>query len=183
MKKINWTNFLSLAALPLLQLLLGAVLIFNPDGALAALFRVFGWLLVAVAAVLLLSMNSDRSWRPGKTVSAVLCGIGGLILVRDPLILAAGTGKFLGLLLIIRALAGMVQGGRTSGRPARHALGEVPELILGAFLLLSPMSPTRLIFGIIGAVLAVGAVIKLIALNRDPAASRQRDPKIIDADE
>ena len=173
MKKINWTNFLSLAALPLLQLLLGAVLIFNPDGALAMLFRIFGWLLAAVAAVLLLSMGSDRSWRPGKTV----------VVVRDPLILAASTGKFLGLLLIIRALAGMVQGGRTSGRPARHALGEVPELILGAFLLLSPMSPTRLIFGIIGAVLAVGAVIKLIALSRDPATCLQKDPKIIDADE
>ena len=183
MKKINWTNFLSLAALPLLQLLLGAVLIFNPDGALAALFRILGWLLVAVAAVMLLSMGSDRNWKLGKTVSAVICGIGGMILVRDPLILATGTGKILGLILIIRALAGMVQGGRSSGRPGRHALGEVPELILGAFLLLSPMAPTRLIFGIIGVVLVVGAVIKLIALNRDPGVSQSKDPKIIDADE
>lgn len=183
MKKINWMNFLSLAALPLLQLLLGAVLLFNPDGALAMIFCLIGWLMVAVAAVLLLSMGFDRAWRAGKTVSAVLCGIGGVVLVQNPLILAAGTGKILGLLLIIRSLAGMVQGGRSSGRPARHAMGEVPELILGAFLLLSPMTPTRLIFGIIGAVLAVGAVVKLIALKRDPAVSQLENPRIIDADE
>ena len=113
----------------------------------------------------------------------MLCGISGVVLVRNPLVLAAGTGKILGLLLIIRSLAGMVQGGRSSGRPARHAMGEVPELILGAFLLLSPMTPTRLIFGIIGAVLAVGAVVKLIALKRDPAVSQLENPRIIDADE
>ena len=54
----------------------------------------------------------------------LVCGIGGVLLLRDPLILAAGTGKVLGLVLILRAAAGLIQGGKVSGRPLRHALGE-----------------------------------------------------------
>ena len=182
MKNVNWKAFLSLAALPLLQLLLGAVLLLNPDGALAAIFRIIGWLLVGAAAVLAYTMISDRNWLPGRTVIAVICGIGGAMLVRNPLILAESTGKILGALLIIRALAGMVQGGKVSGTPGRHALGELPELILGAFLLLSPMSPTRLIFGVVGAVLIVGAVAKLLGIRKEVGGKTElKNPKIIDA--
>ena len=184
MKKNNWGSFLSLAALPLLQLLLGAVLLLNPDGALAAIFRIIGWLLVAVALVLAISLAMDRVRSPGRVIGAVICGIGGALLLRNPLILAASTGKILGLLLIIRALAGMVQGGKFSGTPGRHALGELPELIIGAFLLLSPMTPTRLIFGIIGVVLIVGAVLKLLGMKQELVAlTGPENPKIIDADE
>lgn len=184
MKHVNWKAFLSLAALPLLQLLLGAVLLLNPDGALAAIFRIIGWLLVGAAAVLVYTLVSDRNWLPGRTVIAVICGIGGAMLVRNPLILAESTGKILGALLIIRALAGMVQGGKVSGTPGRHALGELPELILGAFLLLSPMSPTRLIFGVVGAVLIIGAVVKLLGIRKELAGRIEPgNPKIIDADE
>ena len=142
MKNVNWKAFLSLAALPLVQLLLGAVLLLNPDGALAAIFRIIGWLLVAVALVLAISLAMDRVRSPSRVIGALVCGICGALLLRNPLILAASTGKILGLLLIIRALAGMVQGGKVSGTPGRHALGELPELIVGAFLLLSPMTPT-----------------------------------------
>ena len=184
MKKNNWGSFLSLAALPLLQLLLGAVLLLNPDGALAVIFRIIGWLLVAVALVLAISLAMDRVRSPGRVIGAVICGICGALLLRNPLILAASTGKILGLLLILRALAGMVQGGKFSGTPGRHALGELPELIIGAFLLLSPMTPTRLIFGVVGVVLIIGAVAKLLGIRKEVGGKAElKDPKIIDADE
>lgn len=184
MKNTNWKAFLSLAVLPLLQLLLGAMLLLNPDGALAAVFRIIGWLLVAAALFLAFSLAADRVCAPGRVIGALVCGIGGVLLLRNPLILAAGTGKVLGVLLILRAVAGFVQGGKVSGRPVRHALGELPELILGIFLLLSPMAPTRLIFGIIGAVLIVGAVLKLLGMKKELAAlTGPEKPKIIDADE
>ena len=184
MKKINWGGFLSLAALPLLQLVLGIVLLFNPDAVMAGIFRVLGWLLVAAALFLAFSLAADRVCAPGRVIGALVCGIGGVLLLRNPLILAAGTGKVLGVLLVLRAVAGFVQGGKVSGRPVRHALGELPELILGIFLLLSPMTPTRLIFGIIGAVLIVGAVLKLLGMKKELAALTEPEkPKIIDADE
>ena len=184
MKKINWGSFLSLAALPLLQLVLGVVLLFNPDAVMAGIFRIIGWLLVAVALVLGISLAMDRVRAPGRVIGALVCGIGGALLLRNPLVLAAGTGKVLGVLLILRAVAGFVQGGKVSGRPVRHALGELPELILGIFLLLSPMAPTRLIFGIIGVVLIVGAVLKLLGMKQELVAlTGPENPKIIDADE
>lgn len=184
MKENNWGSFLSLAALPLVQLLLGAVLLLNPDGALAAIFRIIGWLLVAVALVLAISLAMDRVRSPGRVIGALVCGIGGALLLRNPLILAASTGKILGLLLIIRALAGMVQGGKFSGTPVRHALGELPELIIGAFLLLSPMTPTRLIFGVVGVILIIGAVAKLLGIRKEVWGNKElKNPKIIDADE
>ena len=182
MKENNWGSFLSLAALPLVQLLLGAVLLLNPDGALAAIFRIIGWLLVAAALICAFAVAADRSHTTGGVIGAVICGIGGVLLLRNPLILAASTGKILGLLLIIRALAGMVQGGKVSGTPGRHALGELPELIIGAFLLLSPMTPTRLIFGVVGAVLIIGAVAKLLGIRKEVGGKRElKNPKIIDA--
>lgn len=184
MKNTNWKAFLSLAVLPLLQLLLGAMLLLNPDGTLAAVFRIIGWLLVAAALICVFAVAADRSHTTGGVIGALVCGIGGVLLLRNPLILAAGTGKVLGVLLILRAVAGFVQGGKVSGRPVRHALGELPELILGIFLLLSPMAPTRLIFGIIGAVLIVGAVLKLLGMKKELAALTEPEkPKIIDADE
>lgn len=184
MKKINWGGFLSLAALPLLQLALGVVLLLDPDAVMAGIFRILGWLLVAAALFLALSLATDRVRVTGRVIGAAVCGIGGVLLLRNPLILAAGTGKVLGVLLILRAVAGFVQGGKVSGQPVRHALGELPELILGIFLLLSPMTPTRLIFGIIGAVLIVGAVLKLLGMKKELAALTEPEkPKIIDADE
>ena len=184
MKKSNWAGFLSLAALPVLQLVLGAVLLLNPDGAIAAIFRILGWLLVAAALFIAFALAADRSRGSGGVIAAVVCGIGGVLLLRDPLILAAGTGKVLGLVLILRAAAGLFQGGKVSGRPLRHALGELPELILGIFLLLSPMAPSRLILGIVGLVLIIGAAAKLFGMKKELAAIMElKNPNIIDADE
>ena len=91
MKNVNWKAFLSLAALPLVQLLLGAVLLLNPDGALAAIFRIIGWLLVAAALICAFAVAADRSHTTGGVIGAVICGIGGALLLRNPLILAAST--------------------------------------------------------------------------------------------
>ena len=47
-KKMDWAGIAKQAALPALQLLLGLLLLLNPDAAVAVIFRILGWLLVAV---------------------------------------------------------------------------------------------------------------------------------------
>ena len=183
-KNINYRAAAELAAMPVLELVLGAVFLFNPDGALAVVFRILGWLMVGVAAVLLIGMATDRVFRPGQTVVAAVCGIGGLLLVRNPLVLAAAAGKILGALLLVQVLAGLIRGGKLRENPVRHLLEELPTLLFGAFLLLSPMATSRLIFSLIGLALIVVAVVKLLSRRRDFAAlTEPGDPNIIDADE
>lgn len=183
-KNINYRAAAELAAMPVLELVLGAVFLFNPDGALAVVFRILGWLMVGVAAVLLIGMATDRAIRPGQTVVAAVCGIGGLLLVRNPLVLAAAAGKILGALLLVQVLAGLIRGGKLREHPVRHLLEELPTLLFGAFLLLSPMAPSRLIFSLIGLALIVVAVVKLLSRRREFAAlTEPGDPNIIDADE
>ena len=96
----------------------------------------------------------------------------------------AGTGKVLGIVLILRGLAGLFQESRCAARQAGRILPELPALILGIFLLLSPMSPSRLILGIVGVVLILGAVGKIFSVKGDLLGIREpEDPNIIDADE
>lgn len=183
-KKMDWAGIAKLAALPALQLLLGLLLLLNPDAAVAVIFRILGWLLVAVAAGLTISLVGDRVRSPGRVIGALICGIGGIYLTRNPLALVAGTGKVLGIVLILRGLAGLFQESRCAARQAGRILPELPALILGIFLLLSPMSPSRLILGIVGVVLILGAVGKIFSVKGDLLGIREpEDPNIIDADE
>lgn len=183
-KKTDWSKLLGLAALPALQLLLGLLLLVNPDGAIALVFRVIGWLLVAVAVGLAISMVTDRTVKAGNLAAALVCGLGGIYLTRNPLALLAGTGKLLGVVLIIRGSAGLLQERQFSAFRMGRILPELPALILGLLLLISPMTPSRLILRIIGVVLILGAAAKFFAVKGDLFALREpEDPNIIDADE
>lgn len=183
-RKKDWAAGIKVAALPGLQLLLGFLLLLNPDGAIALIFRVIGWLLVAVAAGLAISMVTDRAVKTGNLIAALICGFGGLYLTRNPLALVAGTGKILGVVLILRGGAGLLQEAKYSGRGMGRILPELPALILGILLLISPMAPSRLILRIIGAVLILGAAAKLFAVKGDLLRIREpEEANIIDADE
>lgn len=183
-RKTDWAGILKVASLPLFQLLLGAMLLFNPDGAIAVIFRIIGWLLVLVALMLAFSLAADRQQPVGRVLGALGCGFAGAMLIRNPLFLAAGTGKILGALLLLRVAAGLLRGGKLAANPVKAVLAELPELILGALLLFSPMAPSRLILGVIGAGLILAAVFKLFSMKRElMVLAEPRDPKIIDADE
>lgn len=186
-KDINYRGILELAAMPALQLILGLMMLLNPDGAVAVIFRILGWVLVAVAVALAIAMAGDRQAGTGQVVLALICGIGGAFLVKNPLILAAGTGKIIGLLLILRGGGDLlrVRKSRAAGGSYRvDGLTDILVLAVGIWLLLWPMAPSRLILSVIGFGLVVAAVVKFFSVKKElTALAEPRNPNIIDADE
>lgn len=187
-RNINHRAIADLAAMPVAQIVLGLILLLNPDGVVSVICKILGWLMVAAALYFAFSMvKTARNRDAGTVILALGFGGCGAFLIKNPLILAVGTGKIIGILLAIRGVSGLIQAGKdreNGGSYILSYLGGAVSTILGIWLVLSPMAPSRLIFGLIGIALIVVAAVKLLGLKQDFAALVEpRDPNIIDADE
>lgn len=187
-RNINHRAMVELAAMPAAQIVLGLILLLNPDGVVSVVCRILGWMMVAVALYFAFSVVKDSKNRDGGTVLLAL-GFGGCgaFLIKNPLVLAIGAGKIIGLLLGIRGVSGLIQAGKAREEGNSYLLDYLTggaTLILGIWLVLSPMAPSRLIFGLIGFALIAVAAVKLLSRKKDFAALMEpQDPNIIDADE
>ena len=74
---------------PVALILLGALLLFNPDSASALISKVLGYGLIAVAIGFGIAAISSPSGRTGKSVTAVILAVVGGWLTNNPLALAA----------------------------------------------------------------------------------------------
>lgn len=187
-KDINYRAIVELAAMPAAQIVLGLILLLNPDGVISVICQILGWMMVAVALYFACSMVKNPKNRDGGTVLLAL-GFGGCgaFLIKNPLILAVGTGKIIGILLAIRGVSGLMRAGKTREEGGSYIvtyLFGALTTILGIWLVLAPMAPSRLIFSIIGIGLILAAVFKLLSMkNRFRALMEPCNPNIIDADE
>ena len=181
MKKSKFFGWVRLLLTPVLMIVLGIVLLLSPDSATTLVAQILGWVLVAVGAGFLVSAFTDRFGMVGKVIAALIfCGVGGWMIVH-PLMLAAWIGRLVGILLVIQGIQDIVY-----LRSCRSSVFlPVVEAIVGAVLVVLPMTTSRLVFTVVGGVaLFIGVVMliqrirlrKLLDDNQEPD-----DPNIIDA--
>lgn len=187
-KEMNFRPLVELAAMPVAQILLGLILLVNPDGAISTVCRILGWMMVAVGLFFVGIFITDKKNRDFGTVLMVL-GFGGCgaFLVKNPLVLAVGTGKIIGIVLGIWGAVSLVRASRIredgGSYILRYLFGCV-TMVVGIWLLIAPMTPSRLIFALVGLWLIGAAVGKLFSLREKlKELANPEKPRIIDADE
>lgn len=163
---------------PAALILLGGVLLFNPDSASALIAKVLGWGMTVFAIGFGIAAIVSENRRFGKAVSAVGLAVIGGWLMKNPLVLAAWAGRLVGCLLLVDGIQDIV---RLKGEGQRFVMPLVVTVV-GAVLILLPMTTTRLVFTACGAVVLIIGILMLI----DRLKGRKRlgggDSKIIDVD-
>ena len=178
MKKNDVFSLLQLYLAPVLVILLGVLLLINPDSASVLISKLIGSLLTLIGIGFgIAALVSDRG-RTGKLIMALCVFSCGGILTANPLLLASFAGRVVGLLLLLDGLGDMINAHR------RGIRGLMPLIvtILGGVLVLMPMTASRLVFGLCGLVVTIIGVVMLLDRVRNrrlPAGDN--DPNIIDA--
>lgn len=188
MNKKSIMSLLNLFAAPALLILLGLILIVNPDSASALITKVLGWVLILGGAIsLYAAMTGNSGRRTAKAVPAVVCLLVGIYFVTNPLVLAKWLGRILGIVLAVQG-AGEIASNRKERQGADvlcpSMILSIVTTVVGIILILLPMATSRLLFMICGIVLLVIGVAEL--LDRLKNKKRLEDgekPHIIDADE
>lgn len=177
MKKSDILSLAYQLSYPVGLMVLGLIPLISPDTASALIARLLGWMLTLVGAGIGIAALIDRRGTVGKGFTALgfLCA-GGWLLTR-PLLLAAGMGRFLGMMLLLRGLRDL----KLRHQEGRSNLLAVITTAAGAILLLLPMTTSRLLLRLCGAaVFAIGAAMVLDRL-KDRRYLDRRDDRIIDA--
>ena len=177
MKKEDFFSLIRLILAPALVILLGLVLVLNPDSATALISKILGWILICIAVGIGLSAVFQESGRVGKGIAAVLFAVAGGWLVRNPLALAAWIGRFVGVLLVIDGLQDIAN----LRRAGRRFMMPLIATAVGVILVVMPMATSRLVFTLCGVVVLIIGVGML--LERLRGKKRLENPKddIIDA--
>ena len=177
MKKEDFFSLIRLILAPALVILLGLVLIWNPDSATALISRILGWILICIAVGIGLSAVFQESGRVGKGIAAVLFAVAGGWLVRNPLALAAWIGRFVGVLLVIDGLQDIAN----LRRAGRRFMMPLIATAVGVILVVMPMATSRLVFTLCGVVVLIIGVGMLLERLRGKKRLESSKDDIIDA--
>ena len=162
---------------PAALILLGAVLLFNPDSASALISKLLGYGMIAVAIGFGIAAIASPSGRTGKSVTAVILAVVGGWLMNNPLALAAWVGRLVGILLVVDGIQDILH---RKNQGQRFFLPMVATLI-GAVLILLPMTTTRLVFSLCGAVVLIIGIVMLLDRLKGRKQLKSGDSNIIDA--
>lgn len=178
MKKHDILSLVYQLASPAILVLLGLLLIFSPDTASFLVARLLGWVVMLTGVCIGIAAIFSKRGQVGKGVLSVGCVSIGGFLMRNPLVLAAGIGRLLGILLILR-------GGRDVMLSRRNGHGKILAFIttaVGVVLAVLPMTTSRLVFSLCGVVvLGIGAAMLFDRLKNRRYLDEGGDPNIIDA--
>lgn len=176
MKKEKLFSLVSLLWAPVALMVLGAVLLFNPDSASALVSKLLGWLLTLVGIGFGISAVAGETGRVGKGITAVALVLIGGWLTKNPLALAAWLGRIVGILLVVDGVQDIL---RLKKEGQRFALPLIVTVV-GAILVLLPMTTTRLVFSLCGGVVLVIGVVMFLDRLRGSKRLNSGDD-IIDA--
>ena len=177
MKKQEILSYIRLFFAPVLVMLLGLILIVNPDSATALVSKLLGTVIILIGVGFGISAVFDSHGRSIKAITSVVMAIVGGWLVKNPLALATWLGRFVGVLLVIDGLQDMVELRRFGKRFRMPLL----VTLVGVVLILMPMTTSRLVFTLCGiVVLIIGAVMLLDRMRSKPRLNSHSD--IIDAE-
>lgn len=177
MKKNNTFSKLERVLAPVLLILLGAVLTFSPDYASAMIAKILAWVFLAVGIGYVIASLTSRGSVAGKVIFALFfLAIGGWLL-KNPLLLAAGIGRFVGIVLVIRSARDVFDSNYRGGKVLSLA-----ALAVGVVLIVLPMTTSRLVLSLCGiVVLIIGIAMLFDRLRGRRRLNPPEDPDIIDA--
>lgn len=178
MKKEVVFEKIRLLLAPVLVIVLGLVLLFHPDSASILISRILGWSFGLVAIGFGIAAIVSPQGRFGKVAGAVVFALVGGWLGSNPLLLAAWIGRFIGIFLVIDGVQDILHS-RSQGT---SFLFPLVVALVGVVLVLLPMTASRLLFSVCGAVVViVGVVMLLERLRGRKRLNGGEDPNIIDA--
>lgn len=186
MKRKKWSNLINLLLLPGVLIVLGLVLLCNPDAASALVSKLLGWCLTIAGVIsAIVTLTGWPARRISRILTTVVLLALGSYLLANPLALAEKLGKLVGLVLIIQGARGLWEAWNLAGA-ARSFKGNfwlaLATLAAGIILVLFPMTTSRLVFRLCGGVLLVLGIVNLVTrLRTYPRLDRPDDPDIIDA--
>ena len=163
MKKQDILSLLYQLSSPVLVMVLGVILLVSPDTASALISKLLGWCLTLVGVGIGIWAAVDRKSAVGRGIAAVLCVCTGGWLTAHPLLLAAGIGRFLGILIALRGIRDMML---AKNRGQSNGLAVITTVV-GAVLVLLPMTTSRLVFRICGIVILAIGIAMLVQRLRD----------------
>lgn len=186
----QWKNTVLKAELgSAILVLVGIVLLVNPDFGSIAVARILGWVLVAVAAICLLA--GVLTW-PVMGFSTLAGSIAGLMLgvyvLNNPLALASLLGWILGIFLVIQGLGSIGEALRLChhGNAWRFSMViSIVTLGLGVVLIFAPLTTSRLVMIVAGVVMIACGAGNLITHVRAARCidKGEKQGNIIDAEE
>lgn len=179
MKKQDILSLIQLLLVPVLLILLGLILVVNPDSASALISRLLGYALVLGAICTGLTAVFVKSGRISRGIAAVTLAIVGGWLMAHPLWLAAWISRFLGIIIAINVLPDLWY----AIRQKRNCLFHVLAAAVGVGLILLPMTASRLVFTLCGVVvLAIGGIMFFDRIRGRRWLHEAKNPNIIDAE-
>lgn len=177
MKKQDILSYIRLFLAPVLVMLLGLILIVNPDSATALISKIMGTIIILIGVGFGIGAIFEAKGRTAKAIAAVVLAIVGGWLVKNPLALAAWIGRFIGVLLIIDGVQDIIE----LRRFGKTFLMPLTITVVGAVLVLMPLTTSRLVFTLCGVVvLIIGAAMLFDRLKSRPKLKSSND--IIDAE-
>ena len=178
MKKEDILSLVQLLLVPVLLILLGLILVVNPDTASALISRLIGYGMTLCAVGTGLAAIFGHSKKVLKGICAVVLAAVGGWLVAHPLWLVAWISRFLGILIMVNSGMDLIYAVKCRHNVVFYAAATA----IGALLVLMPMSASRLVFTLCGvAVLVIGGVMLLDRIRGRRWLHEAEDPNIIDA--
>lgn len=176
MKKTDIFALVRLFAMPVLLLILGFILLVNPDSAAVMIASFIAWILLATGFGYGISgLLGTPSRRVGRLITAVCCLAMGSGLMVNPLFLARNIGRVLGLILAVEGIQNLLKHSVSKAMAVLTLAGAV-------ILLMAPMAASRLVFSLCGLILmAIGFAQLMERLRRRRLDGGSQDRNIIDA--
>ena len=163
---------------PVVTLVLGLILMVNPDYASALVARLLGFVFGLVAIGFGIGALANAQGRAGKVFGAIVCAVIGGWLGNNPLVLAAWFGRIIGIVLLIDGIQDIL----ASRRQGTLFLLPLVAALVGLILIVMPMTASRIVFALCGLVLVViGGVMLLERIRGNNRLNGPQDPNIIDA--
>ena len=177
MKKEEILSYIRLFLIPVLVMVLGLILIFDPDSATVLISKILGSVIILIGIASGVSAIFNERGRSAKAITAVVMAVVGGWLVNNPLALAQWISRFIGVLLVINGLQDIGE----LRRFGKTFLLPLIVAIVGVVLVVMPMTTSRLIFTLCGiVVLIIGGAMLLDRLKSKPRLKSRSD--IIDVE-
>ncbi len=177
MQNNRFWDLLCQLASPAAVILLGLVLVVNPDSASILIARILGLGLTAASIGFGIAAILDRAHAVRFGLLAVVLACIGGTLSSNPLLLAAWIGRLIGLLIAARGI-------RDLFLYSSYGYSRVLALItaaVGALLVVLPMTTSRLVFSLCGLVVLLTGIGMLADRLRHRKRLTGGDDNIIDA--